>query len=71
MAPRYLNLSELAYVRWLASEALRWRRPRRAARVRAFTLAGPIPPPRRPVDLGDMSVLVRVLHGLHRLEVSA
>ena len=70
MAPRYLNLSELAYVRWLASEALRWRRPRRAHRVRAFALAGPTPP-RRPVDLGDLTLLGRVLEGLHRLEVSA
>jgi hypothetical protein len=55
--PRYLNLSELAHVRWLASEAVRWRRPRRAQRVRGYApqLAG----------------LYRVLDGLRRLEVSA
>lgn len=33
---RYLNLSELAHVRWLASETMRRRRPRRAGRVRAY-----------------------------------
>ena len=61
---RYLNLSELAYVRHRAAEMLSRRRPRRAARVRRFALAGPIPPQRRPVDL---NVLGRVLEGLHRL----
>ena len=33
---RYLNLSELAYVRHRAAELMRPRRPRRAGRVRAF-----------------------------------
>ena len=39
MAPRYLSLSELVYVRWRASETLRRQRterPRRAARVRSY-----------------------------------
>lgn len=34
--PRCLNLSELASVRYRATEILRRRRPRRAGRVRAF-----------------------------------
>ncbi|CAL9450575.1 hypothetical protein SUDANB121_02448 [Nocardiopsis dassonvillei] len=34
---RYLNCSELVAVRWLAGEALRWRRPRRASRARMYT----------------------------------
>ncbi|MFL1379673.1 MULTISPECIES: hypothetical protein [unclassified Nocardiopsis] len=34
---RYLNCSELVAARWLASEALRWRRPRRASRARMYT----------------------------------
>lgn len=52
MAPRYLNLSELAHVRWLASEAMRRRRPRKASRVRAFaamTTPHPEPRPNGPV----------------------
>ncbi|GAA1074817.1 hypothetical protein [Nocardiopsis metallicus] len=62
MAPRYLNLSELARVRWLASEAMRRRRPRKAGRVRAFAMTAtphpeprphgpvlPVPLPRRPL----------------------
>lgn len=66
MAPRYLNHSELAYVRWAATEAMRWRRPRRANRVRAFAPQAPltIPAPRRPVDV---TVLHRVLAGLRAL----
>lgn len=39
MAPRYLPLSELVYVRWRASETLHRRRPRRAARVRSYVAA--------------------------------
>ncbi|MFL1431851.1 MULTISPECIES: hypothetical protein [unclassified Nocardiopsis] len=34
---RYLNCSELVAARWLASEALRWRRPRKASRARMYT----------------------------------
>ena len=66
---RYLNLSELAHVRWLASEAVRWRRPRRARRVRAFA-PPPIPAPRRPLDTAPLDVLRAVLEGLRRLEVA-
>lgn len=66
MAPRYLTPSERASVRWLASEITRWRRPRRATRVRTFVLQGPprVPSPRRPVDI---AVLHRVLDGLQRI----
>ena len=66
MGARYLNPSEIAYVRWLATEITRWRRPRRAMRVRTFVLQGPppIPAPRRPIDI---TLLHRVLNGLHRL----
>lgn len=66
MGARYLNPSELAYVRWLATEITRWRRPRRACRVRTFVLQAPprVPSPRRPVDI---TVLHRVLAGLHRM----
>lgn len=66
MAPRYLTPSERASVRWLASEITRWRRPRRAMRVRTFAPQAPprIPAPRRPVDI---ATLHRVLDGLHRL----
>ena len=65
MAPRYLTPSERASVRWLASEITRWRRPRRARRVRTFVLqTPPIPSPRRPVDI---AVLNRVLDGLRNL----
>ncbi|SIO86544.1 hypothetical protein [Nocardiopsis sp. JB363] len=71
MAARYLNPSELVYVRWRAAENTRWRRPRRAARVRAFAPQPPRPPlvpePRRPVDTTDLDLLRRVLAGLHRL----
>ena len=69
---RYLNLSELAYVRYAATEALRWRRPRRAIRVRAYVdpWLTPVPPPRRPLD-DRLGTLVRVLDGLHRLDVVA
>jgi len=63
---RYLNLSELAYVRHRATEIMRQRRPRSASRVRAY--APRIPAPRRPVDV---SALYRVVDGLHRLEVAA
>lgn len=65
MAPRYLTPSERASVRWLAAEITRWRRPRRARRVRTFVLQAPppIPAPRRPVDV---TVLHRVLAGLRR-----
>ena len=58
MAPRYLNLSEL----------MRHRRPRRAARVRAYVPR--IPAPRPPVDLAPVDLLLRVLAGLHRMEVA-
>ncbi|USY19741.1 hypothetical protein NE857_31685 [Nocardiopsis exhalans] len=68
---RYLNLSELAYVRHRAAEIMRSRRPRRAARVRAFAPEPPaIPAPRRPMDLAPVAVLFRVLDGLHRMEVA-
>lgn len=72
MPPRYLNLSELAYVRHRAAEIMRHRRPRRAARVRAFVdpWLQPVPPPRRPADLAPVDLLLRVLDGLHRLEVA-
>ena len=36
MAPGYLNPSTLVAVKYMAAEALRWRRPRRAARVRSY-----------------------------------
>ncbi|MDE3723043.1 hypothetical protein PWG71_16760 [Nocardiopsis sp. N85] len=35
---RYLNCSELVAARYLALEALRWRRPRRAARARMYVV---------------------------------
>lgn len=38
--PRYLTHSALVAVRHLTAEALRHRRPRRAARVRAYTRPG-------------------------------
>lgn len=46
--PRYLNLSELVYVRHRAAELMRPRRPRRAGRVRTYaakprTFSGPKP----------------------------
>ena len=36
MAPGYLNPSTLVAARHMAAEALRWCRPRRAARVRSY-----------------------------------
>lgn len=83
--PRYLNLSELAHVRWLASEAMRRRRPRRARRVRTYApvprtliLGGPprsprpplIPAPRRPLDSAPLQILQLLLAGLRRLGVA-
>ncbi|WP_017589985.1 hypothetical protein [Nocardiopsis ganjiahuensis] len=82
--PRYLNLSELAYVRHRASELVRRRRPRRAGRVRTYATAArtpmgarpprsPRPPlvpsPRRPLDTAPLDVLRAVLAGLHKLGV--
>ncbi|WP_017603632.1 hypothetical protein [Nocardiopsis alkaliphila] len=82
---RYLNLSELAYVRHRAAELIQRRRPRKAGRVRIYaasprTLSGghrprsPRPPlvpaPRRPLDTVPLEVLRAVLAGLHRLEVA-
>ncbi|GAA1459276.1 hypothetical protein NE857_29740 [Nocardiopsis exhalans] len=82
---RYLNLSELAHVRWLASEAMRCRRPRRANRVRAYAPAprklilgqpscAPRPPrvpaPRRPLEAAPLQILQAVLSGLRRLGVA-
>lgn len=66
---RYLNMSELAYVRHRAAEMMRGRRPRRANRVRAFVdpWLQPVPPPRRPVDITDLAVLHRVLATLRAL----
>ncbi|WP_306369946.1 hypothetical protein [Nocardiopsis sp. CC223A] len=49
---RYLNCSELVAARWLASEALRWRRPRRAARARMY-----VTHPGR--DLAPLTLVVR------------
>lgn len=78
--PRYLNLSELAYVRHRAAELMRCRRPRRAGRVRAFAQMstphpeprprphGPtVPIPRRPLDTAPLQILQTVLSGLHQL----
>ncbi|MBR8742693.1 hypothetical protein [Nocardiopsis sp. MG754419] len=73
MRARYLNLSELAHVRWRAEQSIRWRRPRRAKRVRAFAVLWPssnlprVPAPRRPVDVAGPVVLQRVLEGLKAL----
>ena len=46
MAPGYLNPSTLVAVKYMATEALRWRRPRRAARVRSYVVhpAGDLAP---------------------------
>ncbi|GAA1456542.1 hypothetical protein GCM10009603_03150 [Nocardiopsis exhalans] len=82
---RCLNLSELAYVRYRATEILRRRRPRRAGRVRSYA-ANPrihtevrssrparpplIPAPRRPLDTAPLDVLQAVLAGLRRLGVA-
>ncbi|GAA1116386.1 hypothetical protein GCM10009642_63160 [Nocardiopsis metallicus] len=83
---RYLNLSELAHVRCLASEAMRNRRPRRASRVRSYApaprnlilgqpLCAPRPPrvpaPRRPLDTAPLLILQRLLAGLRRLGAAA
>lgn len=82
---RYLNLSELAYVRHRAAEIMRRRRPRRAGRVRTYATAprtssgarpprSPRPPlvpsPRRPLDTAPLDVLRAVLSGLHQLGVA-
>lgn len=66
MGARYLPPSERASVRWLAAEITRWRRLRRARRVRTFVLPArsPIPVPHSPVDI---AVMRRVLEGLQRL----
>ncbi|PWV44273.1 MULTISPECIES: hypothetical protein [Nocardiopsis] len=83
--PRYLNLSELAHVRWLASEARRRRRPRKAARVRDYASAlqslkgtAPsnssrrplVPSPRRPMDTVPLDVLRDLVSALQRLAVA-
>ncbi len=80
MAPRSLKLSALACVCHLASVAFPRRRPRQAARVRAFAAnprtttsrsRGPlIPAPRRPIDSIPLQVLEVVLSGLRRLAVA-
>lgn len=82
---RYLNLSELAYVRHRAAELVRHRRPRKAGRVRTYassprTFSGAHPPrssrppllpgPRRPLDTAPLDVLRAVLFGLQRLGVA-
>ncbi|MFE3457809.1 hypothetical protein ACFXKD_09695 [Nocardiopsis aegyptia] len=66
---RYLNPSALVAVRHLAEERLRWRRPRRAARVRSYA-PWPIPRPRVPLDPAPTAILGAVLDGLRRLEAS-
>jgi hypothetical protein len=83
MVPRYLNLSELAYVRHRAAELMRRRRPRRAGRVRAFAANLPfrsetrparpplVPLPRRPLDSVPLLILQTLLAGLQRLGVAA
>lgn len=83
--PRYLNLSELAYVRHRAAEPSHRRRPRKAGRVRIYASSprslaeanqprSPRPPlipaPRRPLEAVPPEVLRAVLVGLHRLEVA-
>ncbi len=62
MAPRYLNTTELAYVRWRAGSPTRWPRPRRASRVRSYATPRPAGP--------GLDVLHAVLAGLHRLEAA-
>lgn len=67
---RYLNPSALVAVRYLAEETIRRRRPRRAARVRAYAPGRH----RRPVPLARaprIDVLTRALAGLQALEVRA
>lgn len=58
MAPRYLNLSELAYVRWRAEQLIR-QHPlrRRSARVRGYA----------PLPSARIVLLQDVIAGLHRL----
>lgn len=82
---RYLNLSELAYVRHRAAELMRGRRPRRASRVRSYApvprtlilgqpLSVPhsprIPMPRRPLEAAPLRILQLLLAGLRRLGVA-
>ena len=62
MAPRYLNVTELAYVRWRAGSPARWPRPRRASRVRGYAVLRPAGP--------GLDVLHATLAGLHRLAVA-
>ncbi|MES0833640.1 hypothetical protein [Nocardiopsis tropica] len=64
---RYLNPSALVAARYLASEALRRRRPRKAARVRAYARPQRLPIPDAPVPI---DLLNAVLEGLRRLEVA-
>ncbi|GAB3699505.1 hypothetical protein [Nocardiopsis oceani] len=79
--PRYLNLSELAYVRHRAAELLSCRRPRNAGRVRTYAAtprtqaegrppSSPrqpqVPGPRRPLDAAPLDVLHTVLVGLRQ-----
>jgi len=63
---RYLNLSALVAARHIASEAVRRRRPRRAARVRAYAPARFTSCATTPRDGLDA-----VTDGLHHLEVRA
>jgi len=74
---RYLNPSALVAAKYLATEAMRHRRPRRARRVRAYTGLRPrpfrpnLPPlPSHPVAPAPLDVLHAVLGGLHRLELA-
>ena len=62
MAPRYLNVTESAYVRRRAGSPARRPRPRRASRVRGYAL------PR--VTGSGLDVLYAVLAGLHLLEAA-
>ncbi|GAB3712154.1 hypothetical protein [Nocardiopsis oceani] len=74
--PRYLNLSELAYVRHRAAELVHRRRPHNAGRVRTYAAAprtltevrpprSPRPPqvpgPRRPLETAPLQLLQTVL----------
>ncbi|MFF8768475.1 hypothetical protein ACF07Q_28505 [Nocardiopsis dassonvillei] len=63
---RYLHPATLAVARQLAEERVRWRRPRRANRVRLFA-----PSPGRHHRGPGFDVLTRALVGLQRLEVAA
>ncbi|MFD3685260.1 hypothetical protein ACFWTE_10630 [Nocardiopsis sp. NPDC058631] len=63
---RYLNLSALVAARHIAPEAVRRRRPRRAARVRAYAPARFTSCATDPRDVPDA-----VMNGLHRPEVRA